>query len=328
MRQKAETWTYLELSGEQVPTKADHAAIAPNEAYLTLTLRSLRIVDVRKALKRFYGAVHSWSSVAHVGTGRAEFEVVTTPADLRDADAEHLDRVIAMDRPLLGPVPYRGGGLDLELGLFSVMSQDLAGPFLDVLEGMSKAAGVTFVSAARPFIAPLTQGISLLTGSTRNTTLEIGIAKNWEPTTGYYAIIRAPRGLIPPQDVRVADDQHLVDSGGNVLGTYPYVVFSIDASRDRPNWFEIPELKDAYAELNAEVSRGKVQDAEQAFAVFRRKTLTSPDLLFADARVITDKVDAQVKEVLRATQTAGREGRPLPPLAELSPFSYRRERAT
>lgn len=303
MRRKAEDWTYLELGANQVPTGVGHDGIPPDTAYLTLTLRSLRIVDVRKGLKRFFGTVHSWSSLAHL-SGRAQFQVVTTPAELKDADAAHLDRVISMDRPLLGPVPYRGGGLELEVGLFSVVSGDLVGPFLDVLESMSKAAGVTFVAAAGPFIEPLTQAISVLTGTSRDSLLEIGLAKQWEPTTGYYAIVRAPRGRIRTEDVSVAADQRLVDARGDAIQDYPYVVFSIEASRERPNWFEIPELKSAYDDLNREVQRGKVRDAEEAFAVFRRAALTSPDLLIDDARKMTDKVNSHIKEVLNGIQTA------------------------
>jgi hypothetical protein len=320
-RTKAQDWTYLELAGKQVPNGIGHETIPDDSVYLTVTLRSLHIADVRKGLKRFYGAVHSWSSISHMAQGRVEFQMVTTPVELKDADPDHLDRVIFMDRPLLGPVPYRGGTVSLELGLFSIASGDLVGPFLDVLESMSKAAGVTFVTAARPFIEPLTQGISLLTGTSRDSILEIGLAKDWAPTTGYYAIVRAPRGALQTKDLRVAADQRLVDSSGNAIQQYPYLVFSVDARPDRPNWFEIPDLKKAYDELTAEVQRGRIEEAKQAFGVFRRTALNSPDLLFDDAKVIAEKVDARVKETLAGFQTAGHEPAPLPALRHFSPYA-------
>jgi hypothetical protein len=320
MRRKAEAWTYLELGADQVPTGLGHEPIAPDTAYLTLTLKSFRIVDTRTGVRRFYGAVHSWASVSHIGSGRAEFQVVTTPGELKDADAQHLDRVISMDRPLLGPVPYRGGGLGLELGLFSVLSGDLVGPFLDVLEIMSKAAGVTFFTAALPFVEPLTKGISLLTGTSGDSLLEIGLSKYWEPTTGYYGILRAPRGQIHAEDITVASDQRLVYSDGSEIQNYPYIVFSVEATRSRPNWFEIPELKKAFDELNNEVKRGRIQDAEQAFSVFRAAALTSPDLLFEDAKRVSENVNTRVKEVLHGIQTASSEPESLPALAEFSPF--------
>jgi hypothetical protein len=161
----------------------------------------------------------------------------------------------------------------------------------------------------------------LLTGTARDALLEIGLAKQWEPTTGYYVIIRAPRGELQPQELRVAADQRLVDARGEAIQQYPYAIFSIDATADRPNWFEIPELKKAFDELNAEVQRGRIEEARQSFAVFRRSALTSPDLLFDDAKVIADKVDARVKETLAGIQTAGHEPTPLPELVQFSPFA-------
>ena len=320
MRQKADDWTYIELDADHVPDGVGHEPIAPDSGYVTVKVRSLRILDVRRGLKRFYGAVHSWTSVAHLRDSRATFQSVTVPAELENIDRKRCDRVISMEHSILGPVPYRGGDLELELGLFSVASDNLAGPFLRVLEGMSKAAGVTFMPAALPFVGPLTQGIELLTGSAAGAMLEIGLAKAWEPTTGYYVIMRAPRGRFQAQDVRFAQDQRLVDASGNAIRDYPYVVFSIEAARERPNFFEIPDLKLAFDALNNEVRAGKLSAAEDAFAVFRRTALTSADLLFDDAQAIVRRADAQVKEVLAGIQTATHAPLSLPELRDLSPF--------
>ena len=46
------------------------------------------------------------------------------------------------DQRLLGPVPSMGGDLELKVGLFAVKSQDMLQPFLEILEDLSKAAGV------------------------------------------------------------------------------------------------------------------------------------------------------------------------------------------
>jgi hypothetical protein len=321
MHKKSDDWTYLELTEDQVPDGMGHESIASDSAYVSVTLNSMRVRDVRRGLKKFYGAVHSWSSVAHLGEGRAEFQVVSTPAELKDADPQNIDRVISMDKVLLGPVPYRGGTLDFEIGLFSVASQELVGPFLDMLEGMSKAAGVTFVSAARPFIQPLADGIALLTGTSKDTALEVGLAKQWAPTTGHYVVMRAPKGSVGLGDVQMSQDQKLAYRDGRPVEDFPYVVFSISAARERPNWIEIPELKKSYDDLNAEIRKGKMQDATEAFTAFRRAALTSPDLLLPDAQAISEKVDAYVKQVLEAGQTSG-GGKPkeLPGLETFSPF--------
>ena len=160
-----------------------------------------------------------------------------------------------------------------------------------------------------------------MTGSGRDSLLEIGLSRQWDPTTGYYAVIRAPRGSLQPESLRVDADQRLLDGTGAAIIDYPYLVFSIQARRDRPNWFEIGELRKAYDALNTEVQRGRFDDVTEAFAVFRRTALTSPDLLFDDAKAIADKVNAQVKEAMSAMQTASQLPGPLPELRTFTPFA-------
>src|SRR5829696_3133081 len=115
-RRRAEDWTYSYLSEEQVPDEDKPKPMEPNSAYLSIILKSARVVDVRRGLSRLYGTVHSFASVPHLSAGSAEFQVVTAPEDLRNVDASRIDRVVQLDQRLLGPVPYRGGTLELEVG--------------------------------------------------------------------------------------------------------------------------------------------------------------------------------------------------------------------
>ena len=167
-------------------------------------VKSARIVNVRQGLTKFYGVVNSSMAVPHLSGASAEFNVITTPAFLKNVDAAHIDRVIQLDQRLLGPIPYRGGQLTLEIGLFSIKAVDLAAPYLEVLETMSKQAGVAFINAALPFAEPLKTGINLLVGGGDSSPLEIGVAASaWTPETGYFVVMRAPKGSVPVKDLRV-----------------------------------------------------------------------------------------------------------------------------
>jgi hypothetical protein len=143
---------------------ASQEALQAEGAYVSIFLRSVRIVNVRKGWNKFYPVVHSYISLPHLSGKVAEFQAVTSPSHLAELDADHLDRVINLNHRLLGPVPYRGGDLTCEIGLFSVKSSDLAKPFLGVLETMASVAGVSYAALAQPFIAPLKKGVELLTG--------------------------------------------------------------------------------------------------------------------------------------------------------------------
>jgi hypothetical protein len=230
-----------------------------------------------------------------------------------------------MDRRLVGPVPYRGGDVDVELGLFSIKEADLVLPFLQLLESMSKAAGVTFVSAALPFAGPIAQGIGLLAGSDQNSILEVGLSTSYgQLTTGYFAVIRAPKSALAIGHLRVDEDKKLVDDlTGRPVADYPYVVFSIEGSTERDDWFEIPDISAAYNRLRNTVlhARGK-QEIDDAFTDFSLTMRCSPDLLSADAKSLVQKVQDETYSVcVTRGAGAGRAGSELRELKELDLYN-------
>ena len=328
---RAETWTFALLSPEQSPGGATIQPIPADAKYLQIRLKSMHVVDVRRGLSRFYGTVHSHASVPHRSGDNAEFNVLTTPSVLKDAEAGHLDRVILIDQPLLGPVPYRGGELELEVGLFSIKSQDLAGPYLDLLSDLSGLAGVSFVSAAKPFAEPLIRGINLLTGGAEDTVLEVGLAiKTRAPCTGYQIVVRAPRGSIDPSALQVSDGDFVLTSRDGVDVTrYPYMILEITAEEQRADWFSIPELQKPYKELNTAIRENRVAAVEEALITFERTALTCDDLLFSDAVRLKSIIRSQVESIFSAGRTSHSvaehnmmdHSRALPPLEEVPLFA-------
>jgi len=307
-RSRAQDWTYGHLQASQVPSGATPQPVAANAAYLTVRLASMRVVNVRQGLGKFYGAVHSLMSLAHRSGAPAEFSVLTTPDVLKKIDAKRLDRVVLVGKKLLGPVPYRGGDVNIEVGLFSIKEEELAGPFLTVLESLSNVAGVALVKTALPFAKPLTEGIALLTGSTDATILEIGLAAALAPpSTGYLVVMRAPKGAVALGGLKLTSgDLRLVDAAsGQPVRDYPYLVLEISASDKRDEWFDIPDLKETYQELQDAARKGKVEDAKAAFSVFRRAALVCDDLLQRDGERIVELVEGELKTALQTMLTAG-----------------------
>lgn len=301
--QRAQTWTYGYLDAAQVPDGLARAPIPADKFYVSVFLRSMRIVNVRQGLTKFYGTAHSFISVPHLSGKPAQFHVLTTPSNLRDIDAANVDRVINMNQRLLGPIPYRGGDVGLEVGLFSIKSADLAAPFLDVLQSMSKAAGVSYINAALPFVGPLLDGVKLLTGTQSDATLEIGVARTFQTLeTGYLVVLRAPQGSLVLKDLRVGQDFQLLDAQGKVIGDYPYMVLATEAQPQRVDWFQIPEVSQAYNDLRAQANgpRPKPEAIREAFDYFKRVTQGSPDLLFDDADKIVTEVETRLQKQVGA----------------------------
>jgi hypothetical protein len=321
MRSRAANWTFGGLGADQVPDSLAHETVEPEGAYLSGFLRSMWITDVRKGVTRFYGTLHSHTSLPHLSGGMAEFQVIVTPPDLRDVERADSNRFITRNIRLFGPVPYRGGDLEIELGLLSVKAGDLVGPFVDLLESMSGVAGTALIEAARPFAEPVRRGFDLLMGTGGDAILEIGLATTFSrPETGSFVIMRKQSDEVTLSQIKVTDDFRLVDGAGEALVDFPYAIVAVEASARRDDWFQVPELAGVYATLREDVAKGRLESVKESLAVFKRTTLTSPDLLTRDALQLVERVGGEIDQTLRLTQTSGGP-ESLPPLEEIALYA-------
>jgi hypothetical protein len=242
---------------------------------------------------------------------------VIAPPQLRDVAADHPEHFIRLSHRLLGPVPYIGGDVEAEVGLFSVASADLTAPYIGLLEAMSQQAGVTFVSVALPFVGPLVQGINLLT-QTSASALEIGLANSWRPPrAGWIVALRAPRDGGPARPLSVADgDFVLLDADGKPVEEHSYIVMEVVAERHRDDWQTIPELATAYETIRSEYRRGPGEAFDTAVAVFRSTALTCNDLLPDDSLTLVERIESWLRQIgPPRPRTRGEGGGPeLPPL--------------
>jgi len=211
-----------------------------------------------------------------------------------------------VDQPLVGPIPYRGGNVEMEVGLFSVASSDLAGPYISLLTDISVKAGVSFISVAIPFVEPLLkQGIQLLTG--KQSQCGSGGRHCHQPDAAHGLVGRHSRakGSITVEDLRVTpNDYRLVHADGSFVKDYPYMVFSITSAEERKDWFLIPVLKEPYAKLNADLQKGKFNEVETSLKVFQRASETCPDLTYEDGKRVAALVGERTTDMLGRTRTS------------------------
>jgi len=278
--------------------------VEPESAYLALYVESMRGGAVRIRGQAFYAAVTSTCSVQSRSEQRTELLAVSTPESLRGVDARHLDRVVVGTVPVIDAVPYRGGGLEAEIGMFAFPADYLVGPYLDLL-GDIAAVTCAFLPPTRALAAtalsiPVRKGLDLLFGAATGARLEVGLAHAWTaPATGYYAVVRAPE---PPGGFRIRAGR-LLTAGGEVRD--PHLVLRLDAQRERHSWAEIPDIRAAYQVIADAAARGDLVAAREALASFRRVAVFSPDLLAADGLRLHAKVEEQVRLAFPATGTSG-----------------------
>lgn len=316
---KTQDWIYASLDPEQVPGQLIREPVIKDKSYVRIYLKSMRIVNVRKGLSRFYGAIHSFASFVHTSGKPAQFSQIIIPNELRNVDADRIDRVIAINKPIAGWAPYRGGDVELEVGLFSVKAADMAAPFLSLLEQIGDLAAVPYLNAAKPFMPLMKKGLDLLTDSEDASILEIGLSTTYTSLdTGYYLVMRAPKGRINAKQLHLDHtDFKLLDSNGKPVESFPYLVFQIEATTQRDDWHHIPELAEAYAVLKSDVQKGRYNNVKESLTIFKRIVLTCDDLLSQDAIKISESVERQVNCIMSLTQTAMSESRELPGLSEI-----------
>jgi hypothetical protein len=290
--------TLLPLSTQSIP--GVNLAAVPDECYIELYIESLRLHRARRFATTFNGVVYSFTGFSREGFPKAELASVSKPDKLADLDANSLDRVITISKQLVAPVPWRGGVLSLQLGLFSVKTGNLLSPVIDYVTSVSAAAGVGFVGVAKPFLPLITQGIDMIAGQSDDSTIEVAIDTDLQLSmSGAWALVAASKGEIAANDLTLDDNDHKLLLRGTPLNR-GYCVFSIRVTPQKPDFGEIPELKDKYGLVQEAIRQNKFQDAKDALTVFRLATIASPDLIPTDARRLVSKVEARVKEAFQA----------------------------
>ena len=254
----------------------------------------------------FHAVLHAETTIGLRNGNTAFIQAVLSPDFLRDLDASHLQQVLHIDRTIFGPMPYTGGPLLLNMGVFAVKHEDLAAPFLNVLETMATTAGVAFVGAAAPFVGPIKKGVELLTGTSAATSLEIGLLREYNPpVTGWYALVRLPGGALDPKDLTVSPGNFELLRSGKSMPGIPYLLFSIDGAASRPDWARIPELKAAYAEFSAAVKDDDQAKAKEAVDTFTRMARICPELLRTHVADVISGIRDEYNSVFPSEDAAG-----------------------
>ena len=312
LRQPTRKWLFGQIASDIAQTSAE--MLQANGSYISIFVRSIHLRNVRVNATRYHGLVAS-SCRLLTGSGYTEIPNNVSPNPLRSINARHLDHIVVGTIRILGPRPYRGGDLSIDLALLSVPEENFAAPFLDLLTELSQVAGVAFLGAGAPFIAPMIKGLQLLADPTNGqATIEIGLSTTWDqPRTGDYVIARTTKS--DAADLRLKEGYTISWADGSPLED-PYIVISVTSSNQRDDWEQIPEILEAWDDIRAAVRAGDVERARWGLNYLRRVSVMSSDLLPKDAnRLITIATEA-VTRAMPDTPT-GITARVIPPLGEL-----------
>src|SRR5215472_8107409 len=299
-RTEAKNWAFGSIGST--------AEIIPHKRYVSVMLQQLRIVNARVGVSRFYGAVEFYGRLPHLSGTPAEFASVTSPSNLRDIHKKDLGNFVLGSQRLLGPAPYVGGDLEIEVGLFTVKSQDLLMPYLELLSELSNAAGFAFSSVAAPYISAIKKGAAALMRPEGNSSLQIGASATFNPAQeGIYAAARISSADFNLSRFSVDDSGYLLDEQSHRVIDVPYLIFSVNQSAVRDDWYQIPSISIAYNQLMNSIREQKsYKDVSSYFEHFRRVVLTSPDILSGHGQQIIRWAETEVAAAQGATKTSRR----------------------
>lgn len=288
----SENWTCLELSSSQLPDSCRTDPLKTDDSYVEIWMKGLRIPHPRIGARIFYGMVNCSTSLSHIGSGDVTFNVVNTPDALKKVDGSGLGNAIPVDQLLVGPTPYRGGVIHMEMGLFSVCDGNYVDSFLNVLTDLSKNASIPYISQAIPFVGPVDRLVQILLGANKDNKLEIGIKRSFKKS-GYFAIIGASandfrKANIDTNQIKLNDQYHLIYNNNDLA--YTYLVFSIETIANRENWCEIPDVLAAYNDIRNAIKDGNPDAIGIQCKKFSQITRASPDLTLDDVEKINEKV--------------------------------------
>ncbi|TBC68710.1 hypothetical protein [Rhizobium ruizarguesonis] len=304
---KTTDWTFIEKLPDPGLDIAEHA-IEPDECYIEIFVESLRLKQARRLATAFHGVVYSFARLSQEAAEDAEMAAVSKPARLAELDSGNLNRVITVSSQLMGAVPWRGGKLGLELGLFSVKKGNLLSPLIDYVTRVSAQGGISFIGQVKPFLPLITEGMDLIAGQTADTIIEVAIDTDMSLSESCLcAIVAVPKGgvdasklTLDPHDRKLLLDGKPLEEG--------YCVFSIRRSDKKADYGAIPEIKASFAVLRSAIASNDSAQTENALAAFRRTVVISSDLITADKnRLITKAIAMREAALGSGPMAVGRD---------------------
>ncbi len=284
---------YLLVSELDLPGLPDEPTFERDKAYVELYLDSLRLDDSRVFATRFHGLVYSFVTLARQSDGNAEFAAVSKPDKIAELDEDSLGKVITVNKQMMGAVPWRGGDLQLQLGLFSIKTGNLLSPVIDFVTRVSETAGVSFIGAVKPFVPLITEGMDMIAGQTDDSRLQVGVDTSMKlegTASSGFAIIATDKTNLDRSKITIdPQDRKLLYNGSPLSETY--CVFSLRSAARKADYGEIPEIKEAYEAFSKAARIGKQNDATEALTVLRRTVVFSPDLIPSDADLIVREAE-------------------------------------
>jgi hypothetical protein len=293
------------VDDDHVLPKGEAQSIAAGEAYFVLRLKEMYLRHSRKLWRKFYPVMH-----AYCLHGVAEEFAVADPGHLGDIDKANLDRALILNQRLVGPIPFTGEDVAMQVGLYSVPSGDLLQPLLPVFSQLTSLGGPALAQVPQ-LLDIVKGGVDTLVGA-RTTSLRIGVRDTFyagQPLAAGFYIGIAARGRDVEQLVPwISSGRFIVGDDPGIAGPYvghDYLVVEVERLDHRLDWPRLPGIAAFEVEFSSVLAQKGLppddmrKQAEEVWTALRKELRQSRFLTQRDQERIANDVRTDVLRRLR-----------------------------
>ena len=287
-----------------LPTESETSSPVNEDSYVAIQLTRMFLKHSRELYSTKFPVVHAVFRLAGLD-GAVEVNRIVSPVVPGARDARQFDRVLTINQLLLGPTLYRGGAIDLQLGLYASPGEDWAQRFLELAQNVSALAIQSSLAVGASLLRPVKQSIDTIIGANR-LDLKVGISTQLEPgawlRNGHLVVIASPDFPVTGADLQVHDGG-LFDASGAYTDR-DYIVLEIRVLPNRTDW-QYLGLGRHWKQLILTASRAREKkEVEQAYLAFATAVLGNDDLTWTDRQAICSLGKARVVSIRedRSTQ--------------------------
>jgi len=275
--------------------RAEIDQLLPYGSYFRVTLAQMFLGTERKWFRELYPAAHTSVRIQHADYEPVELNHVT------HLPGQDMARGIDLNNTVTGLIPYNGGTLEIDCGLLALQLKDYLDASIKMLGSFSDLVAAP-VSQALTIAGKVATSVQdLFVGSDGKVYMNFGqtYSEGNPLRSGYYAAILASEDQLRGKNLSVEKDQLLAD--GKAFTGFDYLLFRIDAVKERPDW----RMKEIQKNINAAKKaylRRRDDEGDEYRAAALVAVYDSPDLSEVDRA----RVEQAIRDELEPFRQPGR----------------------
>jgi hypothetical protein len=304
--------TWGRIPAAQVIGQRAPAPFAPNDDYVIIRLASMFLRDSRTLWLKLSPLAHATVKLNGLQAPRSDTAVVG-PAQFGDLAAASADRSVILGQRLAGPAVWRGGDLDIAVGLFAVPKDKAAAALLDTL-GQLAALGIPGLAQAGDISKIVKAGVEGLIGldgtkPVLGAKVSLADPRGGAPAGSEAAPcllvgVAAPAGEVAVEQLWVKDGRLMAGPAADSLRPFEahdHVLIAVERGPPREDWRGLPALTPHQDAFDAPLRDATLDEAatkqrlNTAFAAFDTDLSAEHELTGPDQERIRGQVIAELK---------------------------------